>query len=789
MKNRRILEEAKEVAPDPGSSRSDYLALAAELSDRLNKLEGGAASNRDFLRECLFILQQLVRRESKIYSLKTGIEGFLESLYASKQISKTLKNLHTNLNSAINDPLDESTYRIDFNPRQITRDLSTLLEWYVARKTTFEKLSEVGDTSKDLLFDVKVLHDKLFCGVGGFEVDCALNLVGHRYEQLWLKVFTKKNGQYVNVRKDWQLWIDDTNAFIVQDVEELDRATALLPLMPQHQREIVDNARLFLPYEAVDLQAGQHQLTIEVGLFNQRGELLCRAEVPEIIYVPQSESRSAGVPSPQALGVWPADWVNGDQISNLRVTTSLDSDYSEWLGIKFNVDLANHESEQLRLECRLVDAGGSLIQASQPVFSDAEGYFLCEMRLCPQFALTSYFDLEISLPSHALLIPEGRQVLFCELSLVQSNGRVLCGTIEALNLTGQGDPIQHEWLQPFQPIKDAAMGLAFKDLKIVKRASVNGEHGLDVEAVFVADSWELTTFKVDMVLEGAWPRHVQRKSVPSLRQTALLGGGNSDAEQRLNFGFDLGSMLNSITPIDGAYELYVHASVYTADRKPLFDAGVAVRYEATLNKFIPLEMVQPQQLESIEAITAEPPKLEIVKVDNKQNEVVASQTESVNEYQAIVQEPSIVIEKLELDQSEASINAQYEIVYSARFADGHVLRLDFYGAGGKVCRLDKAAESLSNDGVHEPYLSSQIVFQRFLVGDGSRQQIFKGKLNIANNCFRQSDFSAVTLVAYILDEEGHVATIREVARSQSTSKSTATGFFGRFLDWLLGPQK
>jgi hypothetical protein len=457
---------------------SEHLNFTDQIERGLELLADQKLPRAELARRSLQILRRIVKYETGLSSLKDGLARFEAKLCAEPAARTLIANLLYCVSSDLrgsqvsnSDGEAEEEEVVDAFSQPITlRTLQDLIQWYSRRSTSLLAIemernrrgARLQSFDGDMLFGLELLHDREYCGMRGFEILSGVRLVGHNDEQLWIKIFVRQAGRYLRARGDWSLWTDvgalsgidgafdtmpavGTNGTSAQhtDLEER-KLAAIVPLKPDRQRVVVDSVRAFLPYEALDLPEGDSDLEIEVCLFNQQGDELQQEVLIESIHQPTrlaAAPRARPVPSPQYLGVWPDDAIRGDNISNARVV-HLRRKFGEQvvpiIRVTFDIELYGKDllpdEAGLKVECRILDGAGRGVATELEEVASSDGSLLMHFDLYPFEPIQRYHMLQFDIPVQALSVEEGIHRLFCELTVLQPDGRVLCGILEKFRL-------------------------------------------------------------------------------------------------------------------------------------------------------------------------------------------------------------------------------------------------------------------------------------------------------------------------------------------------------------------
>ena len=481
----------------------------------------------------LSIIGKIAHRETALFSLEPNIPLLLSALYAGsveasivaglvRRAQAALAELEAYLNTgsgsfgygqsaALSDPNLGEGYDVG---REL-EELGMLLKWYVRRKMSLaalevtalraEEMSEVevlgGEREEDALFGFEVLHDHEVFGAKGCYVTCGARLVGHDGQALWLRVGVRWNGVPVAVRPEWNSWSDPGGELAASaEVSEAPAFCSLVPIRPNAQRLVIDEVRAFVPYGALDLPAGRCDVEVVSSIVDSEGREVLATSRREGICIPRRELVHTNVPAPHSVGMWPHDVVSGDKISELRVSSGykvLGGWERHTISISFDLSLFMHAGESVLLECRFLDEKGDLVELSSlgipyvaaDIDSASESVTSYRYRrtLHPKGAWAHFRGLCIDIPVEFLLIDTSSKFLTCEVVVVSSDDRVLCGDMGVVDMV-RATPANHPGVDKTgssDPHSESiASGVEIESLDIDANWAFGGEETIRVQATF-----------------------------------------------------------------------------------------------------------------------------------------------------------------------------------------------------------------------------------------------------------------------------------------------------------------
>jgi hypothetical protein len=435
---------------------------------RARKYHGVASAQAKVAELVLDTIRRIAHRETGVFNLEAPLTKLLSVLYAGSVEAGIVTGLTRRAQKAlaVRDALQREVVRagggvsprasrgLSYDVGRELDELVMLLRWYVRRKMSvsaleLETLGSVAlldalDTAdrddRDVLFDCEVMHDHQVFGTRGCLLSAGLKLVGRDSQLLWLRVSLRWRGQSVKARPEWSSWTDPGDGSDVEILSNDAPFCSLVPIRPHAQRLVIDEIRAFVPYAALDLPAGRCDVEIVAAIVDGSGHEVVSIVRPETVCVPQSELASRVVPSPHSVGMWPHDVVSGDKISEFQVVSGFKV-VAGWerhsISVHFDLSLFMHAGEAVTLECRFLDGKGSIVELSSlgipfvaaeaNVAVESVSSYRYRRVLHPKGAWALYQGLCIDIPVEFLQLVPGMHDITCELIIVSSDDRILCG--------------------------------------------------------------------------------------------------------------------------------------------------------------------------------------------------------------------------------------------------------------------------------------------------------------------------------------------------------------------------
>ncbi len=493
----------------------------------------------------LAVIRKVAHRETGMFALDPNVPLLLSTLYAGSVEASIVAGLVRRAQAMIAQveqeeregllrggterPASEVATGQEYDIGRELDELTMLLKWYVRRKMSlagleidclrrtdgFEGSGVAFSDEEDALFGFEVLHDNQVFGAKGCFVTCGLRLVGHDSQPLWLRVSVRWNGRPVAVRPEWGSWTDPGGTASIEIVSESAPFCSLVPIRPQAQRLVIDDIRAFVPYAALDLPAGRCDVELCVSVIDNDGHELLAAARNESICVPRRELVLTNVPAPHSVGMWPHDVVSGDRISELRVSSGYKV-VAGWerhtVSVMFDLSLFMHAGESVLLECRFLDDRGEIVELSSlgipyvaselnvPVESVSS--YRYRRILHPRAAWAHYRNLCIDIPLEFLLLEAGAHNLTCEVVIVSSDDRVLCGDMGLVTVQVAGEASKKERQEPARDDRDAALP-----------TTMQPGHMIELESLEVDSAWQFSGEECVRVQATFCPKDASRQIV------------------------------------------------------------------------------------------------------------------------------------------------------------------------------------------------------------------------------------------------------------------------------------
>jgi hypothetical protein len=415
------------------------------MRESILRIRQETLSARNLAYEVLEFFTILVRHETGLISPRRGLSICLDKLCAGRAWSSLAMGILRWAEKSISNHAS-----VDLVEQgQVERDLEMFLDWYSLRSLSIDRLlpQTQNNLNYDQLFKVEVLHDHYQQSCHGFVVQLGLALFGRAHQNLWLKVFLISDGEYVLPRPGWDSWVDDTEIFSLSHgrsspyLSSNNSFAAIVPIVPETQRAILDNINVFVPYSALDLPADKQEVELEVALYNERGERLIRATAHEVMSVVPHADSGYKMLSYQAQGLWPEDASKGFALRNIFSSlkeTEVKKKKQFEVEVSIDLDMSGEPGQEYFIEVRCMhcdkdEFDGELVASKVPEYKDAS--VITKVPVTLERPILCLRDFEIKFPFSALQLDGSEEQLLVEICLVDAYERVQCGSLSLLPIS------------------------------------------------------------------------------------------------------------------------------------------------------------------------------------------------------------------------------------------------------------------------------------------------------------------------------------------------------------------
>lgn len=294
-----------------------------------------------------------------------------------------------------------------------------------------------------------------------------------------------------------------------------------------------------MPYGALALPAGRHELDLEAGIYTHSGDLIVSAAVPETVQSAAVDDDVGVVPAPQSLGVWPFDPATGHEIviKGSHVRFEGDPGWEERvLESRVDLTLVGLAGERLELETRLRQSDGTVVGIFDRPAGGTLEPCLARVALLPQQIVSKIPAVRVMIPVADLDLPCGEHRLFVETVVVSGDGKVVCGAFEpvTIEIVSRGAAERGH----AEPAESSVASDAELDVGaiVIAPASRNDRVMLDVGVTASTRDWESSHYRLLVALEsrdGTPIRNIGAADRPVLRSVWFGGERRPPGEARV----------------------------------------------------------------------------------------------------------------------------------------------------------------------------------------------------------------------------------------------------------------
>ncbi len=523
----RMLQPRLDVKRYLSESSRDLQSFVAPLEEQIRrcakyrsqKHRGSSRAQAKVAELVVEAIRQLAYRETGVFNLEAPVPQLLSSLFAgsvevgivtglARRAHKALVLRDAQDREVAGDGAERPASRgLAYDIARELDELVMLLKWYVRRKMSLyalqlesndhysmlERECTTSSDAHDLIFGLDVMHDHQVFGVKGCLLTCGLRLLGRDGEALWLRVSLISNDEPVVARSEWASWTDPGGDGPVELLPEEGIFCSLVPIRPNSQRLVIDEVRAFVPYAALKLPAGRSEVEIVATVIDSEGQQVLSMSRAENICVPPRQLGLSAVPAPHSLGMWPHDVVSGDKLSELTVSSGYKV-IAGWernaISVAFDLSLFMHAGESVMLECRFINAQGSIVELSSlgmpfvatelNVAVESVSSYRYRRVLHPRGAWALYQGLCIDIPVEFLLLTPGVHDITCELVVVSADDRVLCGDMSRVSV--------------YVPDRERQSVVAQGAVSVERRTAASqramGELQIELESLEIEPNWQ-----------------------------------------------------------------------------------------------------------------------------------------------------------------------------------------------------------------------------------------------------------------------------------------------------------
>jgi hypothetical protein len=393
------------------------------LNQKIDRLSQQQYSSKQFAREVLAVLRSLVREESNAGVVRDPVENLFQRLWGAPGIKQIFEQLYDRSAEVL-----DSTSAAPLEHERSVSALEEIIDWYERRRRNLIELEFRPQSGGDRIFSVSTQLSRRSVGGEGIEIRCGLQLVERLKQTLWLRVRVLRDGCLVNPAPGAESWIERTDLCLQAAPENAPPRDlpfcSLLLVVVGAEKSLVDSAKVWVPFCALDLQAGSTNLTFECSLLDNLGELV--HEVRQDVACRIADTKpTAELRSPQSMGLWSAEPVSALELSDIQVRQLESPLGGDILELSVETPPCVDAESPLRLEWRLLTADGYPVEAALLENTDSSGSVAMSVSLLVGGGRSARQC--VTIPLEALHLPEGRHALLSIVSITDNLGLRLCG--------------------------------------------------------------------------------------------------------------------------------------------------------------------------------------------------------------------------------------------------------------------------------------------------------------------------------------------------------------------------
>lgn len=414
----------RQTLPDPSTEFSTFIS---SFEERVRTSLLSQLSFQKVAEVLLHELRRLVVKETSRLDLAEGFSLFSNKLRAEPAIILGITELVGLLERGLERGNSLTVTETAHSRSRVGDLIFEFTKWYSSRKRVLFALekSVTPESGALLPFNFKILHNQRYDGALGLEFSYSLSIAGQRGQEFWAKLSVREPGKDILCRKGWESWSN------LSASHSATKFACMVPLVVQSQNVIVESVKHFVPYDALDLPAGEHRVKLQLTLYDEGSLTIEKLNYPIIITSSPLAALSSPVKSPQSKEYWETELESGRCISNLRVTSrNLETDL---LAINFDLDLRTVEVDSVNygeytVVASLLGENYQKISSKLPAFADPNGALTIQFPLSQSLPLQRFPYREVVFPLAALDLETGSHRLRAEVSVLDRNGRIVCGS-------------------------------------------------------------------------------------------------------------------------------------------------------------------------------------------------------------------------------------------------------------------------------------------------------------------------------------------------------------------------
>lgn len=261
--------------------------------------------------------------------------------------------------------------------------------------------------------DIRVDHNVIEGGQKGMRIHVALTVTGMKGIDGYL-------GCYFTLRDRKAYLMDKDSSFDGKD----GRVAALRAIKPGYDPAVYDDLDIFMPYDQLDLGAGNYKISMDVDLNDENEDTIKHLtwydfDFPPskaaVVNVPPSRTPPPTKPSSEASVKFERIWVDHD--------VTEDGKYGMRIHLKFTI--FGLKGVDTYVSYRIYKEDGTKLFTNSENFRSKDGQVTAFKALKPGFEPTVYNDLQVFMPYSEFNLGSGSYDLKIDADLVYENEDVI----------------------------------------------------------------------------------------------------------------------------------------------------------------------------------------------------------------------------------------------------------------------------------------------------------------------------------------------------------------------------
>ncbi len=410
----KVLSDQEQPVPRvaaAGPSSSAEHVSSVELFSKINELRDRKAHISEVAEFFQQVFGDLLQRKTGVRKFEL-CAGFLPNVFQGADLMlATMARFFFDLTLAVRKPA-----RVD--REQLLDQGATLIAWCLRRFAVLELLEYEGE-ERDYLLPLAVNEDATVCGAPGIEVVCAAKLVHRVGQSLHAMLFFRDEGRPLHRVSSWL----EQRGHEFSGQSWRGEVCALLPLEATHHHEVIDQVRLGVPYAALQLEPGWHNLDTILKIVDERGEVIAEREEGRVLFVGATSHQREPI-SPQSRGIWECDPCSESKVEDISVYQS----GTDKVSVSFSVVAGALTSQALAVRCIPRSSEGfDLLREETP-----RNKILCEVETSKPYQKLGTFYWHFLLSELELNKLESE--IYFDIAVLGERGRVIVGALRRLEI-------------------------------------------------------------------------------------------------------------------------------------------------------------------------------------------------------------------------------------------------------------------------------------------------------------------------------------------------------------------